>query len=94
MLNKTTIALSVALSIGAASTALAFDEYDGTGAPINMHLVDARWNAPADAYAAVRAPANGLRVGPGASYFAGAGSDPDPFIRFQLWRESQWRTGG
>ena len=44
MLNKTIIALSVALAMGAASTAMADYEYDGTGKPTNMHIVDAQQN--------------------------------------------------
>ena len=91
MPNKITIALSLALSIGAASTALADFEYDATGAPINMHLVGHRDTpggafAATDAFASTRAPS---RV-----WAPRAGTDPDPFIRLQLRREQQWRTGG
>ena len=91
MLSKPTIALSVALSIGAASAALADVEYDGTGKPINMHLVE--WNVPAGAFAATRARANVPIAQPGVPSAARA-SDQDRFIRFQLWRDSQWKTGG
>jgi hypothetical protein len=41
MLTKTTIALSIALVMGAASSAVADYQYDASGAPINMHSVDA-----------------------------------------------------
>ena len=45
MAAKTTIALSIALMIGAASTASAQYEFDSSGAPINMHIVDDQLNA-------------------------------------------------
>jgi hypothetical protein len=93
MLSKTTIALLAALSLGAASTALA-EEYDGTGKPIDMHIVAAQRNAMTDVYAATRAPANVLRVRPFVSPMGARAGDPDPFIRFQVWRDSQWKTGG
>jgi hypothetical protein len=41
MLTKTTIALSIALVMGAASSAVAQYQFDSSGAPINMHTVDA-----------------------------------------------------
>jgi hypothetical protein len=44
MLTKTTIALSLVLVMGAASNAVADYQYDASGAPINMHSVDALQN--------------------------------------------------
>ena len=52
MAAKTTIALSIALMIGAASTASAQYEFDSSGAPIDMHIVDAQRGA----FASVDAP--------------------------------------
>jgi hypothetical protein len=40
-MTKTTIALSIALVMGAASSAVAQYQFDSSGAPINMHSVDA-----------------------------------------------------
>jgi hypothetical protein len=50
MLTKTTIALSIALVMGAATTAVTDYQYDASGAPINMHSVDALQ----DVYASTR----------------------------------------
>jgi hypothetical protein len=58
MLNKTIIALSIALAMGAASTAMADYEFDASGAPINMHIVDAQDNI----FASTRVPADVLRA--------------------------------
>jgi len=52
MLNKTIITLAVALTMGAASAAMADYEYDSSGAPINMHIVDAQQRA----FASTNAP--------------------------------------
>jgi hypothetical protein len=52
MLTKTTIALSLALVMGAASAAMADYHYDASGAPTGPYIVD----APNDAYASTRAP--------------------------------------
>jgi len=49
MAAKTTIALSIALMIGSASTASAQYEFDSSGAPIDMHIVDAQMNTFASA---------------------------------------------
>jgi hypothetical protein len=62
MLNKTIIALSVALAMGAASTAMADYEYDGTGTPSNMHIVDAQQNALANIFASTRGAAPQARA--------------------------------
>ena len=43
-MTRTTIALSIALVMGAASSAVADYQYDASGAPINMHTVDALQN--------------------------------------------------
>jgi hypothetical protein len=53
MLNKTIITLAVALTMGAASIAMADYEYDSSGAPINMHIVDAQHGAFASTSAPV-----------------------------------------
>jgi len=66
MLTKTTIALSVALVMGAASSALADYEYDGSGKPTNMHIVDAQRNA----FASTRAPTDARFVEPVAPFTA------------------------
>ena len=44
MLTKSTIALSIAFVMGAATGAVADYQYDASGAPINMHTVDALQN--------------------------------------------------
>jgi len=51
MLKNTAIALSMILTVGGASSSLADFEYDGTGKPINMHLVQ----TPTDVFASARA---------------------------------------
>jgi hypothetical protein len=56
MLNKTIIALAAVLTMGAASVAQAQYQFDSSGAPIDMHIVDAQRGAFASADApAVRA---------------------------------------
>jgi len=49
MAAMTTIALSIALMIGAVSTASAQYEFDSSGAPIDMHIVDDQLNTFASA---------------------------------------------
>ena len=44
MLNKTLIALAAVLTLGAASAQAQY-EFDSSGAPINMHIVDAQRGA-------------------------------------------------
>jgi hypothetical protein len=53
MVTKTTIALSIALVMGAAPIALADYEFDSSGAPVDMHIVDAQF----DSFAAAGTPA-------------------------------------
>jgi len=57
MVTKTTIALSIALVMGAAPIAFADYEFDSSGAPVNMHIVDAQFDsfASAQSLAEVRA---------------------------------------
>jgi hypothetical protein len=45
MLNKTIIALAAVFAIGAASPVLADYEFDSSGAPVDMHIVDAQHGA-------------------------------------------------
>jgi hypothetical protein len=45
MLNKTLITLAAVFAIGAASPVLADYEFDSSGAPIDMHIVDAQHGA-------------------------------------------------
>ena len=45
MLNKTIITLAAVFTIGAASPVLADYEFDSSGAPIDMHIVDAQHGA-------------------------------------------------
>jgi hypothetical protein len=53
MVTKTTIALSIALVMGAAPIAVADYEFDSSGAPVDMHIVDAQF----DSFAAAGTPA-------------------------------------
>jgi hypothetical protein len=52
MLNKTIITLAAVLTLGAASVAQAEYQFDSSGAPIDMHIVDAQRGA----FASVDAP--------------------------------------
>ena len=52
MLNKTLIALAAILVAGTVSTAQAEYQFDSSGAPIDMHIVDAQRGA----FASVDAP--------------------------------------
>jgi hypothetical protein len=53
MLTKSTIALSVALTLSAAPVALADYNYGPAGAPVGPYAVETSWNVPAleDIYA-------------------------------------------
>jgi hypothetical protein len=53
MLNKTIITLAAVLTLGAASAAQAEYQFDSSGAPIDMHIVDAQRGAFASADAPV-----------------------------------------
>jgi hypothetical protein len=64
MKTKTTIALSIALVMGAAPIALAEYEFDSSGAPIDMHIVDAQF----DSFAAADTPADAVASQPLGSF--------------------------
>ena len=92
----TLIALISALALSTMSPVLADYEYDGSGAPINMHLVPPP-TEPSGAFAsAAAAQTRSATNSPGplleAVCFVGGGpvwggTDPDPNIRRSLLRE-------
>jgi len=45
MLNKTLVALTAVLMLGAVATAQAKYEFDSSGAPIDMHIIDSQNDA-------------------------------------------------
>jgi hypothetical protein len=49
MLNKTLVALTAVVMFGAVSTAQADYQFDSSGAPVDMHIVDAQNDAFASA---------------------------------------------
>lgn len=66
MAAKTTIALSIALMIGAVSTASAQYDFDSSGAPIDMHIVDDQLNT----FASTGSPSRARAEQPRASFSA------------------------